>query len=192
MNIPNQLTLSRVVLTFVMMAFIFTEGVLAKSIALAIFILACLTDFLDGWIARRYKRTSDFGKIMDPVADKILILGTYLSFVQLQLVPAWMVIVIFIREFLITSVRFFAIHKGTVLAAENAGKHKTVSQMVTAFFILAFIVVQEAISRASFWNEAFQKNFKLGILFLMAVTVILTIFSGLSFLWHNRKLIRSL
>lgn len=192
MNISNQLTLSRVVLTFVMMAFIFTEGVLAKSIALAIFLLACLTDFLDGWIARRYKKTSDFGKIMDPVADKILILGTYLSFVQLQLIPAWMVIVIFIREFLITSVRFFAIHKGTVLAAENAGKHKTVSQMITAFFILVFIVVQEAMSRASFWNEAFQKNFKLGILFLMAVTVILTIFSGLSFLWHNRKLIRSL
>lgn len=192
MNMPNRLTLTRIILTFVMMAFLLSVGLYAKIIALVIFILACLTDFLDGWLARRSHEISDFGKIMDPVADKILILGTFICFVELQLIPSWMVIVIVIRELLITSVRLFAIRKGKVLSAENAGKHKTVSQMVAAIVILVFLVVREALAGTSFWNEVVQRNFGIGIFFLMGITLSLTIYSGLSFIWHNRKLIRSL
>jgi CDP-diacylglycerol--glycerol-3-phosphate 3-phosphatidyltransferase len=175
-----------------MMIFLFKAGLWAKIIALVIFLLACLTDFLDGWLARRNHEISDFGKILDPVADKILILGTFICFVELQLIPSWMVIVIVIREFLITSVRLFAIRKGKVLSAENAGKHKTVFQMVAAFFILVFLVVREALAGSSFWNEVVQRNFVFCIFFLMGITLSLTIYSGLSFIWHNRKLIRSL
>ena len=185
MNLSNKLTLSRIAMTFVMMAFLFGSGVSSKAAALLIFLLACLTDFLDGWVARRRNEISDFGKIMDPVADKILIIGAFLSFVELQLIPAWMVIVVIIREFLITSLRLFAVKKGMVLAAENAGKHKTVSQMVTVFFILLFLVIRETVPKL-------QDGFKAGILFLMSVTVILTILSGLTYLWQNKKLIRSL
>src|SRR5512135_1783965 len=117
------------------MGFLFVSGWLAKTVVLLFFILACATDFLDGWIARARHQVTDFGKIMDPVADKVLVLGVFLSFVQMQLVPAWMVIVIIIRELLITGMRFLAIRKGRVLAAESAGKHKTVSQMIAIFFI---------------------------------------------------------
>ena len=175
-----------------MMEFIFLNGVIPKMCAFIIFLLACLTDFLDGWLARKRNEISDFGKIMDPVADKVLVLGALLSFVQLQLVPAWMVVLVIIREFLITGMRLFAIRKGVVLAAESAGKHKTVSQMVTIFFILIFLVIRESAVSFSFWDERFQEGFRSGILVLMSITVIFTLYSGWSYLWQNRKFIRSL
>ena len=192
MNLPNVLTLSRVVLTFILMALISTSGLVAKAVALIFFLLACVTDFLDGRIARSRNQISDFGKIMDPVADKILVIGIFLAFVQMQLVPAWMVFVIIIREFLITGLRLFAIRRGKVLAAESAGKHKTVSQMVTIFFILLFLVVRESGVAFFFWSPACQDTFKIGILILMSVTVVLTLYSGFSYLWQNKKLIKSL
>ena len=183
MNLSNKLTLSRIGLTFLMMAFLFLPGLVSKGCALIIFLVACLTDFLDGWYARRRNEISDFGKIMDPVADKVLVLGAFLSFVQLQLVPAWMVVLIIIREFVITGMRLFAVRKGVVLSAEAAGKHKTVSQMVTIFFILLFLVMKEL---------GVQLGFRSGIFVLMSITVVLTLCSGGSYLLHNRKLIRSL
>ena len=192
MNLSNKLTLSRIGLTFLMMAFIFLDGVVPKACAFIIFLLACLTDFLDGWCARKRNEISDFGKIMDPVADKVLVLGAFLSFVQLQLVPAWMVVLVIIREFLITGMRLFAIRKGVVLAAESAGKHKTVSQMVTIFVILIFLIIREEAVYSSFWNERFQGGFRSGIFLLMSITVIFTLYSGWSYLWQNRKFIRSL
>ncbi len=192
MNLSNKLTLSRIGMTFLMMALLFMQGVAAKTCALIIFLLACGTDFLDGWVARRRNETSDFGKIMDPLADKILVLGAFLSFVQLQLIPAWMVVIVIIRESLITGMRFVAIRKGIVLAAENAGKHKTVSQMVTIFFILIFLVIRESAVSFSFWNQEFQNGFKAAILIFMAIAVVLTLCSGFSYLWQNRKLFRTL
>jgi len=192
MNLSNKLTLSRIGLTFLMMAFIFLDGVIPKICAFLIFLLACLTDFLDGWFARKRKEISDFGKIMDPVADKVLVLGAFLSFVQLQLVPAWMVVLVIIREFLITGMRLFAIRKGVVLAAESAGKHKTVSQMVTIFVILIFLVIREEAVSFSFWDKRFQIDFRYGIFVLMSITVIFTLYSGWNYFWQNRKFIRSL
>lgn len=192
MNLPNKLTVSRIILTFFMMGFLFGQGFASKLTAFFIFLLACVTDFLDGRIARRRHEISDFGKIMDPIADKVLVLGALLAFVEMGLIPAWMVIVIIIREFSITGLRFVALKKGTVLAAESAGKHKTVSQMATVFFILLFLVIHESIAYLSFWNQRLENGFKDGIFLLMTVTVGLTIFSGLSFVWQNRKLVRSL
>lgn len=184
MSLSNRLTLSRIGMTFLLMWFLFRPGVEAKIAALVLFLLACLTDFLDGWFARKRGEISDFGKIMDPVADKILVLGVFLSFVELQLVPAWMVIIVIIREAVITGMRFFAIHKGVVLAAESAGKHKTVSQMATIFFILLFLIIGE--------STGFKSGFREIILFLMSITVIFTLYSGFFYVWHNRKLIKSL
>lgn len=192
MNLSNRLTLSRIAMTFLIMGFLFLPGVVAKVSAFLIFLLACLTDFLDGWVARRRNEISDFGKLMDPVADKILVLGIFLSFVELQLIPAWMVIIIVIREFLITGLRLFAMRKGLVLAAESAGKHKTVSQMVTIFFILIFLIVRESGVYFSVWNKELQETFRIAILFFMAIAVVLTVCSGFSYVWQNRKVIRSL
>lgn len=192
MNLSNKLTLSRIVMTFLLMVFLFQNGLWAKLAALVIFILACATDFLDGRIARMRNEITDLGKIMDPVADKILVLGVFLMLVQLQLIGAWMVVIIIIRESLITGFRLFVARRGAVLAAESAGKHKTVSQMATIFLILIFLVLRESAVVFSFWNQKLENCFQALILVLMSIVVILTLTSGFSFFWQNRKLVRSL
>jgi len=191
-NLPNKLTVSRILLAFLLMGLVFVPGVYPKACALFVFVLACFTDYLDGWLARRHGLVTDFGKIMDPLADKVLNLGVFLSFVELQLVASWMVVVIIIRESLITGMRLVAMRRGLVLAAEDAGKHKTVSQMVTIFFILVFLVVKEAGLRLSFWGAELEQAFRRGIWALMATAVALTIISGSSFVWKNRRIIRNL
>lgn len=190
MNLANKLTMARIGMTFLLMWFLFMEGVVAKVITLIIFLAACATDFLDGWVARRRNETSDFGKLMDPIADKILVIGIFLSFVELRLVPAWMVIVIIAREFLITGLRLFAMRKGVVLAAEKAGKHKTVSQMLTIFVILLVLVFREFLFGGSQTQETFEGGTRTAILLLMSGTVFLTLASGFTYLWQNRKLIK--
>ncbi|MDD5019051.1 MAG: CDP-diacylglycerol--glycerol-3-phosphate 3-phosphatidyltransferase [Candidatus Omnitrophica bacterium] len=192
MNLPNYLTLSRIALTFVVMALLFVRNFTAACAALVIFVVACLTDLLDGWVARKKGLISDFGKLMDPVADKVLVAGLFLTFVQLQLVGAWVVVVIIVREFLITGMRILALRRGVVLAAENAGKHKTVSQMAAITLILIFLILKESGLRFSFWNERWEAHFAAGIHIVVSVAVFFTLYSGISYLWRNRGLIRTL
>ncbi len=189
MNLPNRLTILRIILTFIFIIFISLEGLSPKIIAFIIFIIASLTDYLDGYLARRNNQVTDFGKLMDPIADKILILSAFLVFVQMQLISAWMVVVIFSREALITGLRIFAISKGKVLEAEAAGKHKTVSQIVAIFLIFVSIIFKEALIKFFSWGGSIDYIFKVSIFVLMIITVSLTVISGLSYLWRNRKLI---
>ena len=188
MNLANKLTVSRIILTFVFMAFLFCHGIWAKVAALVIFLIASLTDFYDGLIARRENQITNFGKLMDPIADKILILAAFMAFVEMQLVAAWMVLLIFSREIIITGLRLFAVSRGKVLAAEAAGKHKTVSQMVAIFSILLFIIFREIMQKYFSWPDHIGNYFYLGIWILMLITVSLTLISGISFLWRQRSL----
>ena len=192
MNIANKLTVLRIVLTFVLMGFLFVSGLTAKIVALCIFLFAGLTDFFDGWLARTRDEMSDFGRLMDPVADKVLVLGAFLAFVELGLIASWMVIIIIIRELLITGLRLFALHRGVVLEAGLAGKHKTVSQMGTIFVILVVLVVKEVGIRQGFWTSAMENYTQYGIFTCMGITVGLTVFSGFLYLWSNRKIIKSI
>jgi CDP-diacylglycerol--glycerol-3-phosphate 3-phosphatidyltransferase len=171
------------------MFFLFVHGLWAKVLALAIFIFAALSDFLDGRIAQKKNMVTDFGKLMDPIADKILVLAAFAAFVQMQIIEAWMFVIIIFREILITSLRLFALNKGKVLSASKAGKHKTVAQMSVIFLILGFIVLKETMLVFFTWNPASEKFFRQGIYFLMLVTVGMTLYSGLNYLWNNRKII---
>ena len=189
MNLPNKLTITRIILTFVFIYFISKDGLSFVVAATLLFILACLTDFADGYIAKKYHLVSDFGKLMDPIADKFLILAAFLAFVRMQVVENWMVILILGREIIVTSLRIFALTKTKVLAAERAGKHKTVSQMVAIFAILGFIIFKESLYSRSQWSESIEIWWKCGIDMLMLITVGLTLISGLSYIWNNRKLI---
>ncbi len=189
MNIANKLTLLRILLTFVFMFFLFGHGPWAKIIALAIYIFAALSDFFDGMIAQRKNMVTDFGRLMDPIADKILVLAAFIAFVQMQLIDSWMFVIIVSREILITSLRLFALNKGKVLSATRAGKHKTLSQMLVIFSILGFIVLKEVMLAYFTWNPDWEKFFRQGIYILMLFTVALTLYSGLSYLWENRKII---
>lgn len=189
MNIANRLTILRIILTFIFMFFLFCRGPWLKILALLVFISAALSDYFDGRIAQKRNMVTDFGKLMDPIADKILVLAAFAAFVQMQLIAAWMFVFIISREILITSLRLFALNKGKVLAATKAGKQKTVSQMTAIFLILGFIVVKELMLAFYTWNPAWERVFRQAIFVLMLVTVGLTLYSGLSYLWDNRKII---
>jgi CDP-diacylglycerol--glycerol-3-phosphate 3-phosphatidyltransferase len=188
-NIANRLTISRIVLTFVFMFFLFCKGLVAKSAAFLIFSLAALSDYFDGRIAKQKNIVSDFGKFMDPVADKILILAAFAAFVQMHLIEAWVLVIIIARELLITSLRLFALNKGRVLAASKSGKHKTAFQMFVIFCILVFLLLKEVMLRFFTWNPAWEKLFNQGIYILMWIVVGLTLYSGISYVWENRKVI---
>ncbi len=187
MNLPNKLTLSRIALAFIFMFLLFCQGITAKYLALFTFCLACLTDFLDGRIARRNKLENDFGRLMDPIADKILILAAFLAFVEMKIIPAWMVIIIIFRELVITGLRISAATRGRVFAASLVGKHKTVSQMVTIISILIFLIIRE--SAEGFWSPLKELWFRRGVFYLMLFTVILTLISGLSYLIRNKRIL---
>ena len=187
MTLPDKLTISRIVLTFVLMFFLFLPGLTAKVLALAIFIAASFTDFLDGFIAKGRNISTDFGKLMDPIADKILVLASFVAFVELELIPAWMVVIIILREVTITGLRAFALTRGKVIAADEAGKHKMVSQVAAILAILLFLVFREAgIKVFGFWNQKFEAIYKDTIFGFMFVTVLLTLVSGIDYLIKNR------
>lgn len=190
MNLPNRLTILRIVLAFVFVFLLFSPGLLAKILALSAFTIACLTDFYDGYIARKYNLITDLGKLLDPIADKILILAAFISFVEMRLVPAWMVIVIIFRELIITGIRIIGVKKGKVLAASMAGKHKTVSQMVSVFFILGVIFVRES-RKTGFllWTDDYENFLTNSIYVLMIITVALTLISGMSYFIKNRQIL---
>lgn len=187
MNLPNKLTVSRIILVFVFMAFLFMHGVLAKTLALVAFLVASLTDFLDGYIAKKNNMVTDFGKLMDPIADKILVLAAFLAFVEMELVPAWMVVIIIFREAAVTGLRILALTKGKVISADEGGKNKMVSQVFSILAILLFIIFREAgIKAFNFWNEATERTFKDAIFILMLITTFLTFISGVSYLISNK------
>jgi CDP-diacylglycerol--glycerol-3-phosphate 3-phosphatidyltransferase len=182
----------RIVLTFVFMIVFSLQGLLPKVLALIIFIAAALSDLFDGMIAKKRNMVTDFGRLMDPIADKILVLAAFAAFLEMQLIDAWMFVIFVSREILITSLRLFALNKGKVLSAVRAGKHKTVSQIAVIFYILGFIVVKEAVKSYSVWNPVWEEFFRKSISILMFFTVGLTLYSGLSYLWENRKVVTKL
>jgi len=191
MNLPNKLTLLRIALSFLLIFLLLRPGCASKIAAAVVFAVAALTDLWDGRVARRRGLITDFGVLMDPIADKVLVLGAFVSFVQLGLVPAWMAVLIASREFLITGLRLFALGKGYALPAEAAGKNKTVSQMVAISLTLLYLIARECMvvrADGAAWIRAGQQ----GIWWMVLLTVVLTMTSGISFLWKHRKLILTL
>src|SRR6266478_8810510 len=136
MNLPNKLTLSRFVLTVAFLVVMFSTVPYRETIALVLFIAGGVTDFLDGEIARRRKLVTNFGILMDPLADKIMVCSAFIAFVGLGWIPGWMAVIIVARELAITGLRLLAASKNVVLAAEGYGKHKTISQIVAIITLL--------------------------------------------------------
>lgn len=187
MNLANKLTISRIFLTFIFMFLLFSQGILFKVLALVVFAIASFTDFLDGFIAKKRNEISPFGKFMDPIADKVLVIAAFLAFVEMRLIPAWIIVIIIFREFIITGLRLIALRRGEVMEAEMAGKHKTVSQMLSIYIILFFIIFRESGTNVfGFWNENLEYFWKETIFYLMIITALLTFISGASFYIKNR------
>jgi CDP-diacylglycerol---glycerol-3-phosphate 3-phosphatidyltransferase len=191
MNLPNKLTVSRFVLTAAFLGVLYSGFDYRETLALALFSAASLTDYLDGRIARRQQIITNFGILMDPLADKILVCSAFIAFVGLQLMPAWMVVIIVGRELAITGLRLLAASKSVVLAAEGYGKHKTISQFVAILSLLVLMSYHEWGAPGQWifgypvlggpWVERFAEIAKW-------VAVVLTSVSGSLYLWKNRQL----
>ncbi|MCI9162304.1 MAG: CDP-diacylglycerol--glycerol-3-phosphate 3-phosphatidyltransferase [Lachnospiraceae bacterium] len=154
MNLPNKLTVLRVILIpfFVLSLMVFDgEEPLYRYLAAAIFIVASLTDMLDGKIARKYNLVTNFGKFMDPLADKLLVCAALICLVELEQLPAWMVILIVSREFIISGVRLVAAEQGIVIAASYWGKFKTTFQMLAVILLIVDLPVLWLLTQACTW-----------------------------------------
>ena len=152
MNLPNKLTIFRVILIPVFVVLLlFDITAYDKWIALAIFIVASLTDFLDGYIARKYNLVTNFGKFMDPLADKLLVCSAMICLVELARIPAWVVIVIIAREFIISGFRLVASDNGVVIAASYWGKFKTTFQIVMICLMIADLEPLILITQIVMW-----------------------------------------
>ena len=191
MNLPNKLTASRFVLTVVFLAVMFSKVPFRETIALVLFIAAGVSDFLDGEIARRRQLITNFGILMDPLADKIMICSTFIAFVGVRWLPAWMAVVVVARELAITGLRLLAASKSVVLAAERFGKDKTISQIVAiiAIFVLAAHDQWGAPGRLIFGGQLFNNSWVWWFAEIAKwVAVTLTFTSGWLYLWKNRAL----
>jgi CDP-diacylglycerol---glycerol-3-phosphate 3-phosphatidyltransferase len=199
MNLPNKLTLSRFALTAAFLVVMFQDFPYHFSIALLLFSAASLTDYFDGKIARRDKLITNFGILMDPLADKILVCSAFIAFVGIRdesdgrpWLPAWMAVVIVARELTITGLRLLAASKNLVLAAEGYGKHKTISQIVAIIAILVFHCYRNWHSFGGDLLFGFNLFGHPWIVWFeplsIWVAVALTIISGTLYLWRNRQL----
>ena len=169
MNIANKLTLSRMIMVpFFLVAVYFEKDSQVLPISAIIFAVASFTDFLDGYLARKYNLITDFGKFMDPLADKVLVVAALAVLVEMNLIPAWMIVLIITREYAVSILRAIAANNGQVIAASQGGKAKTVSQIIAVLMLLL--------------------NIKYGI-YVMWIAVILTFVSGMDYLMKNKKLI---
>jgi CDP-diacylglycerol---glycerol-3-phosphate 3-phosphatidyltransferase len=189
MNLPNSLTLLRLGITVFFVASLTLVYPWHATVALALFLLATLTDYLDGEIARRKNLITDFGKLMDPLADKVLTASAFICLIPLipnGALPAWTVIIIISREFLITGLRLLASSKGIILPAEKLGKHKTAWQMAAIIFFLVQLSVGEFFPDSP---STFSTIWSYGGSGFVTITVALTIFSGLAYFWKNRSLL---
>jgi len=184
-NLPNRLTISRFALTVCFLAALFLPVRFNETLALLFFSIASLTDYFDGKIARRDNLITNFGILMDPLADKILICSAFIAFVGRGWMPAWMVVVIVARELAITGLRLLAASRQAVLAAERYGKDKTISQIVAIISVLFLASYPQwgSWSHAVFdwWVPRFTSLAKW-------VAVFLTFLSGALYLWRNREL----
>ena len=190
MNLPNQLTVARLILTFVFVALLSLEDLSwSKTAALVAFAIAAITDFLDGYLARKHNLVTNFGKLMDPLADKVLMCAGFVMLTRLELIPAWIVVVILSREFMVTGLRLLASAEGVVLAAENLGKYKTTIQIITVMYFLLFLAAKEPLfgGLQPLFNAFYLGPDHLGMVLIWA-SLILTVWSGWSYLWKNRKL----
>ena len=193
MNLPNKLTVARFGLTVVFLWAMFSKFAFNDTLALFFFCLAGVTDFLDGRIARARNLITNFGKLMDPLADKIMVCSAFIAFVESThlnptapvKVAAWMVVIIVGRELAITGLRLIAASKNIVLAAERFGKHKTISQIACIIALLVVDACQEwpVVLRDLLtpWVPTFAEV-------MLWLTVVLTAMSGIIYLWRNRRI----
>ena len=171
-NTANKLTMLRVILIPVYLVVWYLNLKYSALLALAVFVIASVTDFLDGYVARHYNQVTTFGKFMDPLADKILVITAMIWFVSVGLLPVWALVIVVAREFAVSGLRLIAVDNGRVIAAAWSGKVKTFSTMVC--LCLMHLPIPEMLVQVCVW-----------------VIVITTVYSGIEYFWKNKDVITS-
>jgi CDP-diacylglycerol--glycerol-3-phosphate 3-phosphatidyltransferase len=193
MILPNQLTILRIVLTPVFLYFFISDDLLMKQISLAVFFVAALSDWYDGWLARKFNYITEWGKFMDPLADKILTSAAFVGFVLVGLLEWWMVAVILIRDFIITFLRIYADRKGLVFTTSYYAQWKTLLQMVFLYYLLIIYIGSVTLELNTKFSKVFKALLNPELLyFIMLLITIITVHSGLFYINKNKEVIRKI
>jgi len=209
MTLPNKLSLSRIIVIPVFLFCLLLGGVEPavedaffyawfRFAALLLVIAATITDYYDGKIARERGESTNLGKLLDPLADKLLVTSAFVAFVEMQLFPSWLIIVILCREFLVTGLRSLGAAQGRVIAADRWGKHKTGWQLGTIITTLVFVTAREFLRAAGYWGDTkplvrewyAEAIFDWTLHGVLIVAVVLTLVSGALYLVRNWELVR--
>ena len=197
-KLPNLLTVSRLLMAFVMAVFLTIPVPFGKTLGLLTFLLAALSDYWDGRLARRSGGITAFGQLMDPLADKILVCAAFICFVAMdQIVPAWIVIIIIAREFMVTGLRMLAAGQGQIISAGRWGKHKTAWQIVVIGIILVGECLRDDIlprclppaDLPVFLSRYFDRVFTAATMVIAILVAMLTVVSGTVYFWRYRGLV---
>lgn len=193
MVLPNQLTILRIILTPVFLFFFLSPEPLYKQISLGLFIIAALTDWYDGWLARKFNYITTWGKFWDPLADKILTSAAFIGFAILGIVPLWMVIIIMLRDFIITGLRAYADYKNISFPTSYYAKWKTFLQMTFLYYLLLVYTGMHIKEIYSANGELFSILMNEYFIYItMLVITIITFHSGIQYLYKNRIIINKL
>jgi CDP-diacylglycerol--glycerol-3-phosphate 3-phosphatidyltransferase len=193
MILPNQLTVLRIILTPVFFILFLSNYPVLRQISLIVFIIAALTDWYDGWLARKFNYITSWGKFWDPLADKILTSAAFFAFVLIKVIPFWMVLIIIIRDFLITGLRAYADYKGHSFPTSRYAQWKTFIQMTFLYYLL-IVYLGQSFHRIYYSNErifAILMNPDFIYYAMLSVTII-TFHSGVIYLYRGRHLINNL
>ncbi|PID59704.1 MAG: CDP-diacylglycerol--glycerol-3-phosphate 3-phosphatidyltransferase [Ignavibacteriae bacterium] len=193
MVLPNQLTTLRIILTPVFLYLFLSDEPLLMQISLVVYIIAAITDWYDGWLARKFNYITTWGKFMDPLADKILTSAAFFGFVCIDVLPLWMVIIVVARDVVITGLRLFAEWKKKSFTTSNIAKIKTFIQMVFIFYLLFVFTLKENEYLANQFPDVFNvlTNIEM-IYYIMFVITLFTFITGIIYLYQNRILISRL
>ena len=192
MNLANKLTMLRIILVPIFLIFIVVKGIPYGSIiATLIFIIASLTDQLDGYIARSRNEITNFGKFMDPLADKLLVTAALISLVEFNLIPGWATVVIIAREFAVSGLRTLAASEGKVIAASWWGKIKTVTQIIAILLLLFQVNIESTayLSNMVNNNEIVKTFFAYAPKIALIIAVLMTIVSGIDYFVKNKHVL---
>lgn len=190
---PNQLTVLRIILTPVFLFLFLAEDPLLKQISLIVYLVAAITDWYDGWLARKFNYITEWGKFLDPLADKILTSGAFIAFVIIGVLNLWMVLIIILRDFLITGLRIFADYKKVSFATSRLAQWKTFLQMAFIYYLLLFYTLRTVDYLNNAYSSFFSSVLNPDLVFWsMLFVMMFTLITGIMYLFTNRKLILQL
>lgn len=193
MVLPNQLTILRIILTPVFMYMFLSNDSTLQQLSIIVFFIAAITDWYDGWLARKFNYITQWGKFMDPLADKILTSAAFISFVILDVLPLWMVILIIVRDFLITGLRLYADYKKYFFYTSRLAQWKTFIQLVFLYYLL----VAYTLSTVEWLHRKYEELFGIflddqAIYYSMLAVMLFTLITGINYLIKNKNLLEQI